>query len=62
MLVRKITAERMVELTRSDALWDFFRATGYIGAYILYRNTIEDGNNLIQKTDAGCEAKGVAGI
>lgn len=61
--VRKITAERMVYMTRSDALWDVFRATGYIGAYLLYKQSLETRGDLEKEPQTGTEgSRGVAGI
>jgi len=31
-------------MRRSDAFWDIFMLTGYIGAYLIYKNCESDGN------------------
>lgn len=35
-------------MTRSDTLWDLFQKTGYIGAYLLYRYTDDNGQQINQ--------------
>lgn len=51
----------MVFVARSDTLWDVFRSTGYIGAYLLYLETLEVEEE-IPKRVCSYPPKGVAGI
>jgi hypothetical protein len=47
-------------VANSDTLWDVFRATGYIGAYMLYRETIKPEEG--ERGGSTHRIKGVAGI
>jgi len=52
----------MVLMARSEALWDVFRATGYIGAYLLYRQILTSEEEAGGKKTVTCRSRGVAGI
>jgi len=49
----------MVQVAKSDTLWDVFRATGYIGAYLLYCETQKSGET---EESLAYEIEEVAGI
>ncbi|MDA8441138.1 MAG: hypothetical protein M0Z55_02065 [Peptococcaceae bacterium] len=49
-------------MTKKDALWDFFRATGYIGAYLLYCDVAKPENIEGGVRNGRSDVREVAGI